>query len=89
MGEWYRRFVRWRVIIILLITLLMISHADNILSLLIDGRGHYRQALNDMASATKGHTISVASDHDFRNKLVIDFYVRFLALLKERTLHYP
>ena len=73
-----RSFVRWRVIIILLITLLVISHADNIISLLLNGRGHYRQALNDMAAATNGQIISVASDHDFGNKMVLDFYARFL-----------
>ena len=78
LGVWYRSFVRWRVIIILLITLLVISHADNIISLLLNGRGHYRQALNDMAAATNGQIISVASDHDFGNKMVLDFYARFL-----------
>lgn len=42
------------------------------------GRGGYRSAVQTMARATEGPVIRVASDHDFRNRLVLRFYAREL-----------
>jgi len=42
--------------------------------LLRDGRGHYRQAVAYMASHTAGDTVSYASDHPFRNRVIVDYY---------------
>lgn len=38
------------------------------------GRGHYQEALARMAAETPGDAVTVASDHDARNSLVLDFY---------------
>ena len=43
-----------------------------------DGRGHYRDALVDMASATPGGLIRVSSDSDFRTGILLAFYQRHL-----------
>jgi hypothetical protein len=42
------------------------------------GRGHFREALMTMAEATPGDVIAVASDHDFRNRLALQYYAREL-----------
>jgi hypothetical protein len=39
-----------------------------------DGRGAYREALAFIAACTPGDPISLASDHDFRNGVLIDYY---------------
>jgi hypothetical protein len=42
------------------------------------GRGHYREAVERMAADTPGHVITVASDHDVRNRMVLDYYADFV-----------
>jgi 4-amino-4-deoxy-L-arabinose transferase-like glycosyltransferase len=42
------------------------------------GRGHFREALQTMARETPGDVVTVASDHDFRNRLVLQYYAREL-----------
>jgi hypothetical protein len=39
-----------------------------------EGRGHYRDAVATMASLTSGNEVTVSSDHDFRNRLMLDYY---------------
>ncbi len=38
------------------------------------GRGSYREAVQYLASQTAGERVSVASDHDFRNRMLLDYY---------------
>jgi len=42
------------------------------------GRGGYSMALNSIARQTEGETISIGSDHDFRNGMIVDYYSRYL-----------
>ncbi|MGD0169095.1 MAG: hypothetical protein ABSE54_05160 [Smithella sp.] len=42
------------------------------------GRGSYRPVISEIATASSSTTITVGSDHDFRNKMLIAFYSRFL-----------
>jgi hypothetical protein len=42
------------------------------------GRGGFRSALHAMARETRGPVVTVASDHDFRNRLVLAYYAREL-----------
>ena len=42
------------------------------------GRGSYRPVISEMATASSSTTITVGSDNDFRNKMLIEFYSRFL-----------
>ena len=46
--------------------------------LLVFGRGNYRKAVQYLARETPGEEIVVGSDNDFRNKMVLAFYARFL-----------
>lgn len=50
------------------------GNAERIGSLLRDGRGQYVAALRYIASHSSGPTALVTSDHDFRNRLVIEYY---------------
>jgi hypothetical protein len=43
-----------------------------------DGRGGYATALSSMLAAVPEGTVTVASDHEFRTQLVLDFYRRLL-----------
>jgi hypothetical protein len=59
------------------VLLLITALAGNLVRLIAplrDGRGHYREAIVTMASLTTGDRVTVGSDHDFRNRLVIDYY---------------
>ena len=42
------------------------------------GRGGYSTALISIARQTEGEAISIGSDHDFRNKMIVDYYSRSL-----------
>ena len=42
------------------------------------GRGGYSIALNSIARQTEGEAIVLGSDHDFRNRMIVDFYSRYL-----------
>jgi len=42
------------------------------------GRGRYSMTLEYIARQTEGETITVGSDHDFRNGMLVDFYSRYL-----------
>jgi len=46
--------------------------------LLTVGRGQYLAALEHIAAQTSGSEIVIGSDHDFRNRIVIEFYARYL-----------
>lgn len=43
------------------------------------GRGHYAEALRHMCAEAGGRPITVASDHDFRNRMTFGFHARGLA----------
>ena len=61
--------------------LLAVSFAGNVsntIPLLRDGRGHYMEIVSTMARLTPGETITVGSDHDFRNSLVLEYYAEKL-----------
>lgn len=50
------------------------------------GRGHYRDKLNVMVKETRVDEINISSDHDFRNKIVLDYYAKNLNISK--TMNY-
>ena len=61
----------------LAVTVVLVSVAANLAHLIAplrEGRGHYKDAVVTMASSTAGDRVTVGSDHDFRNRLVIDYY---------------
>ena len=42
------------------------------------GRGDYKAAIAYLAENTNGSSITIGSDHDLANGMVLDFYSRFL-----------
>ncbi len=42
------------------------------------GRGNYQAIIKEMVDTTTANVITVGSDNDFRNKMVLSFYSRFL-----------
>jgi hypothetical protein len=42
------------------------------------GRGRYLSAMQEMTRATAGDRVTIASDHDFRNAVLLDFYSSYL-----------
>lgn len=62
----------------LVILLFVMGQALRIWPLLRDGRGRYQTILEEMAGGSQGNVLLVGSDNDFRNKMVLSFYSRFL-----------
>lgn len=59
---------------------ILAGDAHRILSFLPDGRGRYADAVRLMASGVPGPSATVASDHDFRNGMAVEYFARRLAL---------
>ena len=78
LAEAWRRGGRLRALGAALLALYLIGHAAHVAAFLRHGRGGYREALLWMARESPGPSIRVASDHDFRNGLVLRFYAREL-----------
>jgi hypothetical protein len=56
------------------LALFLVANAVRTVPLLRYGRGSYRDALRYMASHTAGDSVLVTSDHDTRNRIVIEYY---------------
>jgi hypothetical protein len=54
----------------------VVGQAGNLWTLHTAGRGHYRATLSYIRRQTPVRPALVGSDHDFRNRLLIDFYSR-------------
>lgn len=64
---------------LLLLALHLGASGAGLRALWADGRGRYREALADMARATAGPVVTVASDHDFRNPALVEYHGPFAA----------
>lgn len=65
-----------------LTSLFLLGNALRVGTLATAGRGHYLEAVQRMARDTPGDVVTVGSDHDFRNRMVLDFYVPYAATPK-------
>jgi hypothetical protein len=70
------RLGRWAAA--LLILAFLGGNAWHTTRLLREGRGQYMAALQYMDSHSSGEIITVGSDHDLRNGVLVDFYAGFL-----------
>jgi hypothetical protein len=52
-------------------------------ALIVFGRGGYRAAMYYMAAQTPGPVVSVATDHELRNGLLMDYYAPLVEPKKE------
>jgi len=60
----------------------VIGNAVRLEQLLRDQRGHYRAALRYIADRTAGDAITVASDQDFRNGILVAYFAPRLGIAK-------
>jgi hypothetical protein len=63
-----------RAVVAVTLAAFLLGNALWTVRLLRDGRGHFRDALSYVADNTRGATVRVTSDHDFRNRMVIEYY---------------
>jgi hypothetical protein len=59
---------------LLVLALFGVANGARIAGLLDRGRGDYQAALRYMVSHTTGDVTRIASDHDFRNRLVVEYF---------------
>lgn len=78
-GTLWTRRVSWRRAIALAMMLFVIGAGLQTSDLIRFGRGQYRAALSWIAAQDPSATITVSSDHDFRNDTVIEHYAALAA----------
>jgi len=80
-STWARCWQRWwfsKAAAVLLLVLALCGHAAHLMRLYASGRGQYLEAVKYMAKHTRDAQITVGSDFDFRNYMVLRFYARYL-----------
>lgn len=75
-----------RIAVMVALGCFMMGNAVHVSRLLHDGRGQYRAALRDIAARTASNEITIGSDHDFRNYVLVDYY-RGVTAPKTLTYH--
>lgn len=78
LARWFAGGGRFRWLAVAVLAAMVWGQGVKTAGLLRFGRGHYRQAMLDMAAATPGPVIRMCSDHDFRNGTLALFYAHFL-----------
>jgi hypothetical protein len=86
LGWAWTRGAAWRAIAAAAAVLFVAGNAFPTARLVRDGRGQYRAVLRHIANASSGPEITVSSDHDFRNAMMIEHYRAAVGL--EHTLRY-
>jgi hypothetical protein len=61
-----------------LLVLFVAANSVHTARLIVHGRGHYLEAMRWMSQHSERRDITIGSDHDFRNGMVVAFYSRFL-----------
>ncbi len=79
----YHKFKIGKAVYAFLLILFFILQIQKIGELVTSGRGDYYNAVMYMAENSTGTDITVGSDHDFRNKLLLEFYAAYLPPGKE------
>ena len=67
-----------RVAAVALTLLFLLGNGVRDRALATEGRGHYLEAIRRMAAGTPGDAVTVGSDHDYRNGMMLEFYGAFL-----------
>ncbi len=74
LGWLWTRDLASRAVVAAVLAAFLAGNGARIAWLLRDGRGAYQEALGYMVRHTAGDTLVVTSDHDFRNRLVIEYF---------------
>jgi hypothetical protein len=77
--HWYRLLKPVRGGVIAAVLLLLTAQMHRVVSLLELGRGSYRAALTRIFENSPEGVVRIGSDHDFRNRVLVDFYAPSLA----------
>ncbi len=77
-AEQYPRGGWRRLSVTLLVVFYAIGHSWQVVRFAKDGRGHYREALLDVAGQSRSPEIKVSSNSDFRTSVLLTFYRRYL-----------
>jgi hypothetical protein len=78
-AECYRsRLKGYRWIVIALMGAMLLGQGQRLVPLLQLGRGSYMNAISYISDHSPDRVIRIGSDHDFRNRMLLAFYVRFL-----------
>jgi hypothetical protein len=84
--DWYRYSKPVRAGVIAAVLLLLIGQIYRVVSLLELGRGNYRAALTRILENSPQGVVRIGSDHDLRNRVLVDFYAP--ALARSHTVRY-
>jgi hypothetical protein len=84
--HWYRLSKTVRAGVIAAVLLMLTGQIHKLVSLLELGRGSYRAALTRILENSPEGVVRIGSDHDFRNRVLVDFYAPSLA--RSNTLRY-
>jgi len=82
----YRVSKTVRVGVIAAVLLMLSGQAHKLVSLLELGRGSYKAALTRILENSPEGIVRIGSDHDFRNRVLVDFYAPSLA--RSHTIRY-
>jgi hypothetical protein len=86
LGKWFRSGKKGSYIVLVLLCLYLIGQTQQLLPLFKYGRGNYQAILKEVSNNSSGNVLRIGSDHDFRNKMLLSFYQRFIP--PYQSLHY-
>jgi hypothetical protein len=86
LGKWFRSGKKGSSIVLVLLCLYLIGQTQQLLPLFKYGRGNYQAILAEVSNKSSGNVLRIGSDHDFRNKMLLSFYQRFIP--PYQSLHY-
>lgn len=86
LADLYRKGSAARICVVLTLLLFLVGNGLHLERFFRYGRGQYLKAIRHIAAHTPGQRITISSDHDFRNSLLIDYYKRYIE--PEKTITY-
>jgi len=69
---------RGQALVVVCTSIFIVGNAVRIGGFFVSGRGHYLEAVQYMADHDPDHIIEVGGDHDFRTRMILRFYSRYL-----------
>ena len=70
---------RWRWLLVVAVAMLIAGQTQRVYGLLTVGRGNYFAALAHISERSPKGIVRVGSDHDFRNRVLFDFYAPLIS----------
>ena len=74
LGRLFDRGGGHRAVSVLALAAMFVANSQDTAQLLSEGRGHYSQAVQDMAANTPGSLLRVGGDHEFRQRTMLRYY---------------